>query len=79
MAKTVWVKNLKTGLVWLVDAEHAARLLESGEYERAKGERQGRQDDAKGAKHKRQDAEKSKGAKGERRGAKKGKGAKKVR
>ena len=66
MAKTVWVRNLKTGLVWLVDAEHAARLLESGEYERAKGERQGRQDDAKGAKRKRQDAKEAKNAKRKR-------------
>ena len=53
--ETVWVKNLKTGLVWLVSAEHAARLLESGEYERAKG--------AKGAKGERKGAKKTKGAK----------------
>ena len=30
----VWVKNLKTGLKWLVTEEHAERLLKSGEYER---------------------------------------------
>jgi len=31
--KMIWVKNLETGLVWLVDEAHAVRLVASGKYE----------------------------------------------
>ncbi len=32
----VWVKNLRTGLTWLVTKEHAERLIKSGDYELVK-------------------------------------------
>ena len=67
--KMVWVKNLETGLVWLVDEAHAARLLASGKYERRRAaeQRRGAEGDAKeakgSAKRKRKGAKESEGAK----------------